>query len=133
MLLNLVRTEQGLTPIDDTSVDAVKKIPLGKEVNVEWKPKRNYKNHKRFFSMLQGVINNSDHYKSIDNLLDMLKLKTGYFETVITHKAETYYIPKSIAFHAMKEDEFNEFFSKCIDIILEFTPEQDIESILRYC
>jgi len=83
--------------------------------------------------MLKGVVQNSDHYKTTDSLLDVIKLKSGHFETVVTHKGEALYIPKSINFASMDEDKFKEFFSKAIDICLEFTPEQDIDSILQYC
>jgi len=133
MLLNLLRTKDGFTPIDDKSVSVAKKIKIGSEIFTEYKPKRNYKNHKRFFSMLQGIVHNSEHYKNIDNLLSMLKLKVGYFDIVVSHKGEQLYIPKSIDFSTMPEDEFQSFFSDCIDVLLEFTDEKDIDSILRYC
>jgi hypothetical protein len=80
--------------------------------------------------------------KRIDNALIPLddegaevfgKLKSGHFDTVVSHKGEAVYIPKSINFASMGEDKFKEFFSKAIDICLEFTPEQDMNSILIYC
>lgn len=133
MLLNLIRKDNGLIPIDDASVEAVKSLRIGDEIHVDYKPRRNYKNHKRFFNMLQGVVRNSDHYKTVDNLLDIIKLKTGHFEIVVSHDGRQNYIPKSIAFHSMNEEEFKEFFSSAIDVVLEFTTEEDIESILQYC
>ena len=133
MLLSLKRVQTGLIPCDDESTSIVSKIRIGDEITVDFKPKRNHKNHRRFFSMLQGVVRNSDHYKSTDNLLDVIKLKKGYFEIVVSHDGKQHYIPKSIAFDKMDEEEFKEFFSSAIDIILEFTPEEDINSILQYC
>jgi len=132
MYLTLKRTKEGVIPIDDKAVEAISKINIGDEFLVDYKKKRNVKNHRRLFSMLQGVVYNSDHYKNVDNLLAMLKLKTGHFDIVVSHKGEQLYIPKSIDFASMDEEEFKEFFSECIDVILEFTPEQDINSILKY-
>lgn len=120
-------------PYDEKTAEVVGKIRLDDEIFVEYKPKRNYKNHKRFFSMLQSVIYNTDYYKSVDELLSMLKLKTGHFEIVVSHRGETLYIPKSIDFSSMPEDEFREFFSSCIDVLLEFMPEESVNSILNYC
>ena len=133
MLITFRRTEKGVIPIDDKAVDVVSKTPIGEDILVDYKKKRNLGNHKRLFSMLQGVVANSDHYQTVDNLLDILKLKTGHFKTVVGHDGLKYYVPKSIDFASMDEDEFKEFFSRSIDVILEFTPEEDINSILRYC
>ncbi len=132
MLLNLVRTENGLIPIDDASVKAVSKIKIGYDIFCEYKPRRNYKNHKRFFSLLQGVVANQEYYKNVDNLLDVIKLKTGHYKTVVSHNGEALYIPESISFHSMSENEFQEFFSNAIDVLLEFMPEESVNMIIRY-
>ena len=133
MLITLKRINDTLIPICDKGVKVISQLKNGDEILVDYKKKRNVGNHRRLFSMLQGVVTNSDHYKNVDNLLSMLKLKTGHFEIVISHKGEQLYIPKSIDFASMDEEQFKEFFSECIDVILEFTPEEDINSILQYC
>jgi hypothetical protein len=133
MILNLKKTKESLTPCDEDSVKVFNKLKIGDDIYVEFKPRRNYANHKRFFSMLQGVVHNSEHYKTVDNLLSIIKLKTGHFEIVISHKGEQLYIPKSIDFSKLPEDEFQSFFSDAIDVLLEFVSDEDIESILRYC
>ncbi len=134
-MITLKKLEDRLIPADDESVKFFKSLDTGQEFSFEYKQKkqRNYANHKRFFSMLSGVVQNSEHYKSTDSLLDVIKLKSGHFTTIVTHKGEILYVPKSINFSTMNEDKFKEFFSKAIDIILEFTPEQDVDSILRFC
>jgi len=133
-LITLVKKADRLIPADEDSVKLFNSLDVGQEISFEHKEtkQRNYKNHKRFFSMLQGIVSNSDQYKTVDNLLSMLKLKTGHFEIVISHKGEQLYIPKSINFTTMKEDDFQSFFSDSIDILLEFMPEEDVNSIMRY-
>jgi hypothetical protein len=132
MQLSLKRIGNTLIPSSDESVEVFSKLKQNEEILVEYKKYRNVGNHRRLFSMLIGVVRNSEHYKSVDNLLDVIKLKSGHFTTVVTHKGEAMFIPKSISFASMKEDEFKEFFSRAIDVILEFTPEEDLNSILRY-
>jgi len=132
MLITLKRIGDSLIPICDKGAKAIGQLRDGDEILVDYKKKRNVGNHRRLFSMLQGVVHNSDHYQNVDNLLSMLKLKTGHFDIVVSHKGEQLYIPKSIDFASMDEELFSEFFSECIDVILEFTPEQDVDSILRY-
>jgi hypothetical protein len=131
--LILKRLNNSFIPSTDEGVEIFSKIKEGEEILIEYKKHRNVGNHKRLFSMLQGVVSSSDHYKSVNNLLDVIKLKSGHFDTVVTHKGDAVYIPKSINFASMGEDKFKEFFSGAIDVVLEFVPEQDVNSILRYC
>jgi len=133
MKLLLKRVNNTLMPLDDEGAEIFGKLKQNEEILVEYKRHRNVGNHKRLFSMLQSVVHNSEYYKSVNNLLDVIKLRSGHFDTVVTHKGDAIYIPKSINFASMGEDKFKEFFSNAIDVILEFTPEKDIESILRYC
>ena len=133
MKLLLKRVNNTLMPLDDEGAEIFGKLKQNEEILVEYKRHRNVGNHKRLFSMLQSVVHNSEYYKSVNNLLDVIKLRSGHFDTVVTHKGDAVYIPKSINFASMSEDKFKEFFSNAIDVILEFTPEKDIESILRYC
>ena len=133
MQLLLKRVNNTLIPSTDESAEVFSKLEDGEEIIVTYKKHRNVGNHKRLFSMLQGVVHNSDKYKNVNNLLDVIKFKSGHFDTIVTHKSDIVYVPKSINFASMGEDKFQEFFSKAIDIVLEFTPEQDVDSILRYC
>jgi len=132
MKLLLKRLNNAFIPIDDEGVEAFSKVKEGEEILVEYKRHRNVGNHKRLFSMLKGVVSNTDRYKTVDNLLSVIKLKSGHFETIVTHKGDAVYIPKSINFASMSEDKFQEFFSSAINICLEIIPEQDMDSILRY-
>lgn len=134
MLITFKKHQDRVIPLGEDSIKLFNSLDVGQEFSFEYKPtkQRNYRNHKRFFSMLKGIVDNSDQYKNVDNLLSMLKLKVGYFEIVVSHKGEQLYIPKSINFSTMKEDEFQSFFSDCIDVILEFMPEEDVDSIMRY-
>ena len=136
MLLNLRKTKTGLIPIDDESVSAFNKLRLDDEIYVDFKPRRNYKFHKKLFSMLNLIKNNQDYYKSVDNILTECKLKAGYFDIHIGINGEQILIPKSINFYTMDEADFEEFYSSCIDTCLQLVPmgQEELENaILRYC
>lgn len=132
MQLTLKRTKDGLLPLDDKAVEVISKLKIGEEILIEYKKNRNVKNHRRLFSLLQSVVHNQNHYKNVDNLLDVIKLKAGYFKTVVDHNGNALYIPESISFATLGEEEFKEFFSGAIDVILTFMPEESVNSILRY-
>ena len=86
MLLEFIPSGGKLIPASDETFERVKKMPIGESIFMEWKPKRNYQFHKKFFSLLNFIFENQSHYKSLDNLLEVYKFKAGYFETIITHK-----------------------------------------------
>ena len=121
MKLTFIKTQTGLIPDCDETREILKKIKNGDGVILDYKPKRNFKFHRRLFALLNLIFENQDYYKSIDNILEMCKFKAGYFETIITHKGEKHYKTKSIAFDEMDNAEFEKFYSKCIDVALELT------------
>ena len=129
MKLTFIKTQSGLIPDCEATIEALKKIKNGDGVILEYKPKRSYLFHKKLFALLNLIFENQDHYKSIDNILEMCKFKAGYFETIITHKGEKHYKTKSIAFDEMDNASFEEFYKKCIDVALELTGinQKDLE------
>jgi len=132
LLLEFIKSDGKLIPSSDDTFERLKKMPVGESVFVEYKPRRNYQNHKRFFSMLNQVMECQSHYKEIDNLLDVIKLRVGHFKTFVSHRGDAMYIPKSIDFYSLNEQEFRDFFSKAIDICMEIVGDENMERILRY-
>jgi len=136
MILNLKKTKESLTPCDEDSVKAFNKLKIGDDIYVEFKPRRNYKFHKKLFSMLNLILNNQHYYKSVDNILTECKFNFGYFDIHVNIKGEQKLIPKSINFYTMDDQEFSEFYSSAIDTCLSLVPMGRVElenAILRYC
>lgn len=136
MILEFIKTNDNkLIPATDECYEKISKVSSGSSMFFEWKPKRNYENHKRFFSMLKLVFDNQSFYKDMDNILEIIKFRAGYFDTIITHKGAKHYKTKSISFETMDEEQFKMFFSKAIDVALELIPmdKKELEDmILRY-
>jgi len=138
MLLNLKKVKnppEGWIPCDEETVKQFNKQKFGDESYAEYKPRRNYQFHKKLFSMLNLILNNQEHYKSVDNILTECKFKAGYYETQINHQGEQRLVPKSIDFSTMDNEEFSEFYSSCIDTCLELVPmgaEELEQAILRF-
>ena len=120
MKLTFLKSVGGvLLPSDDECIEAMNKIKNGTEIMIEYKQKRNVKFHRKAFALLNLVLKNQDKYSNINDLLVEFKLKSGHYEEHITTKGKIIYIPKSIAFSEMDELEFNELYSKFIDIALQ--------------
>ena len=130
MKISFIKHKGGvLIPSSEETEELLQKIKNGDEILLDYKPKRNIKFHRQLFALLNLIFQNQDHYKSIDNILEMCKFKAGYFETIITHKGEKHYKTKSIAFDEMDNASFEEFYKKCIDVALELTgiDQEDLE------
>ena len=136
MLITLKKQDDRFIPCDEESVKLFNSLKVDDEIVVEYKPRRNYKFHKKLFSMLNLIKNNQDKYKSVDNILTECKFKAGYFDIHLSQEGKQMLIPKSISFATMKADEFEEFYSSCIDTCLGLVPmgREELENaILRYC
>lgn len=111
-----------LQPIDEAGEAVLKKLGQGEIVSVELIRPRNVQHHRKFFALLQIILENQDFYKSIDDLLDVCKLRIGHVRTVQT-KDGTVSIPESISFAAMDQDAFNAFYDRaCNWVITEVIP-----------
>ena len=132
MILNLVRTKEGLVPIDDASVKSIQKLSIGSDIFAEFKPRRNMKFHKKYFALLNAVILNQKHFKSVDNLHEAVKYRAGYCETIFGLNGESFIKTKSISFHTMDGMEFESFYSVAIDVCIELTDEEAVEQIIRF-
>lgn len=132
MLLNLVRTENGLVPIDDASVKAVSKIKEGYDIFCEYKPRRSMKFHKKYWALLNAVLINQEHYKSVDNIHESVKYRSGYYKTVIPLQGDPFIVTESIAFHSMDNAEFESFYNTAIDVCVELVGDEAVEQIIKF-
>jgi len=132
MTLNLIRTQHGFMPAFDDDVNAAKKVPIGEMIATEWKPARNPKFHRKLFALLNAVLPNQEYHSTINNLLEEIKFKAGYYKTFITSTGEKFLKVDSIAFSEMDNAEFEKFYSKAIDVCLELVGEESINDILRF-
>ena len=119
----------GLSPIDESGEAVIRKLGLGEIVSIEMKRPRNVKFHAKFFAMLNIIFQNQDHYKSLDDLLEICKLAIGHCHTVET-KFGLVKIPDSISFAQMDESEFADFYDRaCKWVIEEVIPGLDRQGL----
>ncbi len=132
MQLQLARTEHGLIPVNDADVEAIKNLSLGTHIVVEYKPRRNVKFHRKYFALLNAVLPNQKHFKTVDNLNEAVKYRAGHFETIFTLGGQEIIKTKSIAFHTMDEEAFGAFYKHALDVCVELVGEDAINDILRF-
>ena len=113
----MVKRLGALRPTNDSGAEAMRKIPEESLVKVTWARPRNIRHHRKFFAMLQIILANQEHYKSIDDLLDVCKLRIGHVRTIETADGIERF-PASISFASMDETEFSAFYDRAVDWML---------------
>ena len=126
------RTLQGLRPDDVQAEEALRSVGQGEVVALVLKRPRNSKHHRKFFALLKLVYENQEHYESMDALLIALKVALGHCFPVILRTGQTAYVPKSISFAKMSQDEFEVFYEGVVKIVVtKFLPgvnREDLEA-----
>ncbi len=108
-----------LRPADAQAEEAFRSIPNGETVRIEvTRPsRRSLQHHRLFFALLNIVAEQLDW--TADQCLTWTKLAVGHFDSVLDRAGNAYYIPKSISFGRMTQDEFRVFFDRAVTAILD--------------
>lgn len=123
----LLKTEAGLRGSSPADQDAWSKfrrrletMKPGTWIRMEWASPRHPKHHRKFMALLQLITENSETYNTVEKALVAVKLCTGHFDLMADPRTgEIIQIPKSIAFEAMPQEEFDVFYSAAIDAVLQ--------------
>jgi hypothetical protein len=108
-----------LRPVDQDGIDAISKLKEGEQVKVDVKRARNGKQHRLYFALINLIYGQQTRYATTEQLSNAIKCAVGYCDEIETKGGKVLVIPKSIAFHAMPQDQFTEFFDKVIALVIE--------------
>ena len=127
MKIFLKNTLHGLIPLYNSDLEEKKKLKLNEVYVAEVKRPRNYQFHKKFFALLNLAHSNTSLDMPFEAYREYVTMKAGFFEVYNTHKGQ-FFKAKSISFSNMSEDEFEEVYSRVLDVIVEDlgTTEQEI-------
>lgn len=106
------------------------------EYAVDLRRPRNYKFLKKYFALLNAAYSLWDTPEGVERSRDSFReeviIKAGYFEHVFSIDGTFKLKAKSISFAKMEEPEFEQLYSKTIDVILwHVLPTYDRETLLK--
>ena len=106
--LLLIRQGQRLAAADFISLEALESIrEKGEEtVTASIRRNRNPAHHRKLWALIGAVFPHQTQYATQHDLLNALKVATGYFETGVTIDKIPFMIPKSISFASMAQTPF---------------------------
>ena len=132
MRIFLKRTQAGFEPDTEYDSDDISRIKFGSVVEAEIKQPMNLKFHRKWRALLRFAFENQDKYQDFEDFYIEIKLKTGHYDEHVTTKGNLIYVPKSMSFSKCDEIEFDQRYSKAIDVIIEhFMPDSTAEEIDR--
>jgi len=136
----LIRTPTGMrgaTPDDQTAWAKFKRkletMKPGGWMRFEWSTPRNGPHHRKFMALVTLVTENSEVYPTKEKALVAIKLAAAYFDPHIDPRTgEITNQVRSIAYDAMDQEEFEQFYSAALDGILAvILPQMDRDTADR--
>lgn len=123
-----------LRPVDQAGEDALRKLGQGQLVEIEIRRPRNIKWHRLYWALVTLVWDNSDtdRYPTAEDLHAAIKIAAGLRTRIELPDGTVGFIPGSIAFHKMSEDDFAVFFDRvCTLVARHFLPGVTNEDLRR--
>jgi hypothetical protein len=132
-------------PVDEASMDAFERLKPNEVYKAEITKPRNIEYHKRFFALLNMAYKNYEQpeifhngirvFRSFERFRSDVIISCGYWDLGLNKNNKVIQIAKSISFAKMEQVEFEELFSKAIDVILHeyltYYDEEDMNKLVE--
>jgi len=126
----MMRVASGLAPWSAFDAEALDGLKMGAQCHVTIKQHRSRSHHRLYWMAASRVVENIEGYPSAEHLHEATKLHLGYVQRVRRIDGSIVYLPDSIAFSAMSQQEFSVFFDRAVKLWAEtfgFDPLKAIE------
>lgn len=131
------RTQIGLVPSDSDTSDWFNKLKPGQVVKAEFKKVRNYAFLKKYFALLNIAFENwepgpiNSKYgpveKNFDRFRSDVTILAGFYDVTVRLDGSTRIEPKSISFAKMTAEEFEQLYSRTIDVLIKHVYGKDMK------
>lgn len=120
--LHYRKTLAGFEPVSNAARDFHAKTKLGQTVQLTGRRPRNPGHHRKFFALLGVLVDNTEIFANVDDALIAIKAALGRGRWVKVHpKAEReIFIPDSIDFASMSQDDFEPFYEAAVAAIVRW-------------
>jgi hypothetical protein len=129
MDMYLTRTIGGLAGADEQAKEALRRWKIGETLKCKVSKPRSYKNHKRFFALLQITFENQERYTSFEHFRKAVQIAAGHVDEIISIEGEVLFIPKSIAYDALDEMEFSKVFTETMIVCAKLLGDLDLHDL----
>jgi hypothetical protein len=129
----LRRSMDHLVPANAEARELMRTIKDDRWVLCEVRNPRNVKHHRKYFALLQAVFPHQSQWPTFKSFQRQMKKALGHGEWVVSGDGKYKdFIEDSISFASMDQDEFEEFYSRALEIILtRILPSVDLDDLNR--
>lgn len=118
--LLLRKTLNGFAPADEFSVEASKRFKVGETYRGEIVKPRSRKTLGRYWVLCQMILDNTEMFRSKEQVSDYLKIRTGHSTSIVARKTgELFHVANSIDFDTLDEAEFADLWQRVCDVVVE--------------
>ena len=114
----IVRKLGHLVPANTQSAEALEKLPQGKWLLASIRQPRNVKHTRKYFALLNAVFPHQTMWPTFKKFREKFEEALGFGEYHVNGRGERYFEKESISFASMKQDEFDQFYERAVDLIL---------------
>lgn len=132
-------------PDGEEDAEAMKMVPVGGVIKVEWHRPRNYQFHKKFFAMLQVGFDAWEppekEYKGLpvqknfERFREDIIISAGFYDVAVNIQGEVRAVAKSISFGKMTEEEFGTLYNAVATVLLQKVlqnyTQADLDSVVE--
>ncbi|QPQ55558.1 DUF1367 family protein [Allosphingosinicella flava] len=112
---HFVKTAAGFIPKSNAAREFHAKTRLGATVELKARRPRNHQHHRKLFALLGLVADNNEQFSGPEDVLVAIKAATGHGRWLKLEGAtREVFMPESIAFDAMSQDEFEPFYEQAV-------------------
>jgi hypothetical protein len=116
----LRKTLGGFSPADDMSVETAKRFKVGETYRGEIVKPRSRKTLGRYWVLCQMILDNTEMFRSKEQVSDYLKIRTGHSTTITAQSTgEMFHLANSIDFDTLDEAEFADLWQRVCDVVVE--------------
>lgn len=109
----------GFEPVSKSAREFHAKTKFGQTVQLVGRRPRNAGHHRKFFALLGILVDNTEVFASVEDALIAVKAVLGHGRWTKLHPKSDreFFIPESIDFAAMGQDQFDEFYALAVAAI----------------
>lgn len=112
-----IKAKGKLTPADAEAEAQLEAVKEGGRVMVTMRSPRNEAMSRLFFAVLRVVVDNSDHWPSVEAFRKALLIRAGHFDMVVTLDGQIVPQARSMSAAELDQIKFKRLFDRCMHII----------------
>lgn len=129
-----------IMPSTETDAKYFQKKKYGTVLKVKISEPRNGGFHRLYFALLTVAFQNQEKYDVFEDFRVECQLRSGHYREHVTLKGNVVYVPESISYNKLDNEEFSKLYNKALSVIIkhfltgttEIELSEEVSNYLRF-